>query len=341
MPIGIKDVAKMANVSIATVSRVINKVPNVNPEIRERVEIAVKNLNYEPNRMAQSLSGTPLKAIAVAASRSSNSEYTSRVLMNISKYMQKAGYHVILNHADNDIEEVEQCTSLVKSSMVQGVILLGSKCEDLLVTRLYELGIPFVVIGRVSNPILSDVVFQVDTNNIEGSNRSIEYLFSLGHRNIGCIHSALSYVVSRDRLDGYLLAHKNANVPINYRNIVDGGYTVGDAYEAALELLSQENPPTAIFSTDDTKALGCYKAAAELNLKIPEDLSIIGYNNYEFLSAVTPSLTTTDVPVGKLGIQAAEILCNIIEKKEGAAKVFLPTKFIIRNSCTQNNVITK
>jgi DNA-binding LacI/PurR family transcriptional regulator len=334
MASNIKDVAKLANVSISTVSRVINNAPNVQPETKEKVLDAIKKLNFRPNRIAQSLGGGSFRSIGVV-SRSSNQAYVPLILQSITEVTEEKGYEIILNNSANERKEIEKCLSMIDSKVVQGLILLSSRINDLLIEKLYELNFPFVVLGKVVNEYLAERVHSVDTDNLTDCMEALNYLISLGHKRIGCIHAPLNYVVSKERLDGYIEAHKVTGIPVDYSLIANGGYDINHAYEAALKLLKSDNPPTAIFGTDDIKAVGAYKAILELGLKIPEDISLIGHNNYDITQITTPPLTTIEVPILQLGRVGTERLFDLIEEKTPPIRTILDTKFIVRGSCSR------
>lgn len=329
----IKDVAKLANVSISTVSRVINNASNVQPETKEKVMDAVKKLNFKPNRIAQSLGSGSFNAIGIVSARSSNQAFVPLILQSISEVADRKDYEIILNNSPDEIREVEKCLSIIDSKVVKGLILLSSRINDTLIEKLYEMDFPFVVLGKVLNERLAEKVYSVDTDNLTDCMEAITYLITTGHKRIGCIHAPLNYVVSKERLDGYILAHKEAGLPVDYSLIANGGYTINQAYEAALSIFKKPNPPTAIFATDDIKAIGAYKAILELGLRIPEDISIIGHNNYDISQVTSPPLTTIDVPIPELGKIATEKLIEIIEGKTPPVRTILETKFIVRGSC--------
>jgi Transcriptional regulators len=337
MAVNIKDVAKLANVSISTVSRVINNASNLKPETREIVQEAIDKLNFIPNRIAQNLGGGYFNSIGVLSTRSSNqtfgNPYFSIVIQSIAEICENYNHDILLNFSINEEKEVEKCISMINSKVVKGFILLSSRINDILVEKLTELNFPFVVIGKVLNEHLSDSIYTVDTDNINDSKEAINYLIKLNHKTIACIHAPLKYVVSKERLDGYIEAHKENNIPVNYSLIADGGYTVNDAYIATKNILNTPVKPTAIFATDDIKALGVYKALKELELKIPEDISLIGHNNYETTEFIEPPLTTINVPIQKLGFLATEVLFDIINGKQPEKRTILETKLIIRDSC--------
>lgn len=334
MPATIKDVAKLANVSISTVSRVINNYDNVKPETRQAVLDAIKKLNFKPNKLAQSLSSNAFPAIGVVSlSRFSNEAFLPIVLQAIGEVTENKGYEIVLNTSKNEDEEIKKCISLIESRIVQGFIILSSKINDLLVEKLYEMQFPFVLLGRSMNERLANEIYSVDTDNYTDSKEAVKYLFQIGHRRIGFIHGPLKYVVSQDRLNGYIDAHKEALLPVDYSIIKDGGYTIIDAYRATKEILKNPSIPSAIFVNDDLKAIGAYRAIIEAGLKIPDDISILGHNNYEISQILSPQLSTIDVPIKMLGAVATQKLFDLIENKEVETRTILETRFIERNSC--------
>ncbi|HHW12776.1 MAG TPA: LacI family transcriptional regulator [Firmicutes bacterium] len=339
MSVNIKDVAKLANVSISTVSRVINNAPNLKPETKKAVEEAIKKLNYTPNRVAQNLGGKYFNSIGVLSTRSPHqafvNPYFSIALQAIAQVCENYNHEIMLNFSSNEKQELEKCLSMINGRVVRGFILLSSRLNHALVERLLELNFPFVVIGKVLNEDLAGQVYTVDTDNLGDSKEAVNYLISLNHRTIGCIHAPLKYVVSKERLDGYIEAHKENKLPVNYSLVADGGYTVNDAYEAAKKILSGPVRPTAIFATDDIKGLGVFKALNEAGLRIPDDISLIGHNNYDIAELIQPPLTTIDVPIEQLGSIAAEILFDLINGKQPPKRTILKTKLIIRGSCRE------
>ncbi|WP_213950469.1 LacI family DNA-binding transcriptional regulator [Tepidanaerobacter syntrophicus] len=337
----IRDVAKLAGVSVSTVSRVINNASNVNDKTRQNVMDAIKKLNFKPNRIAQSLGSGSFNAIGVVSTRSLqqafHNPYFSLMIQAIGEVSEEKNYDIILNNALNEEKEIEKCLSMIESKIVQGLILLSSRMNDRLIEKLYQSNIPFVVVGRVVDERLANEVYSVDTDNLNDCKEAVSYLIKLGHKRIGCIHAPLKYVVSVDRLEGYIAAHKESGLPVDYSIIENGQYTINDAYQAAINILKSPTPPTAIFATDDIKAIGAYKAIKELNLKIPDDISLVGHNNYEYSTIMSPELTTIDVPIEQLGKVSAKVLFDLIEGRKTQQRTLLKTKFIIRQSCKAIN----
>lgn len=337
MSSNINDVAKLANVSISTVSRVINNASNVKPDTKLKVMAAIEKLNFQPNKIAQSLGGGFFNSIGVVSTRSSSqafgNPYFSIILQAIGEVSEEKNYDIMLNNSGSEEKEYEKCTTMINSKVVQGLILLSSRTNSRLVQTLTEMNFPFVLIGKNVDEKIENKFYSVDTDNFSDSKKAVNYLISLGHKNIGCIHAPLNYVVSKERLEGFISSHKEALIPVNYSIIEDGGYSVEDAYKATLKLFESPVRPTAIFATDDIKAMGVYKALMHLNLRIPEDVSVVGHNNYDFTEIIKPRLTTIDVPIYELGKIAANVLFNLIEGKKPEKRTILETQLIIRDSC--------
>lgn len=206
-----------------------------------------------------------------------------------------------------------------------------------MIKRLYKDNIPFIVIGSVADSDLAPKIYTIDTDNRSDCKRAVDYLFSLNHKNIACLHSSRQYTVTTERINGFIDSHMEFGYDVNPEWIIDAGYTLQEAYIKSIDLLQKPNRPSAIFATDDNKAMGFYKAAAELSLNIPDDLSIIGHNNYECSQIVIPALSTVNVPVTTLGERAVQILCDIIEGIPVNMRTILPTKLILRGSCKYYN----
>lgn len=339
MNVTIKDVAKLAEVSISTVSRVTNGASNVAPEIREKVEKAIKQLNYKPNKIAQSLSAGRLKNIGIIATRSAEqafvNPYFSTVLQGIGSVTEKSNYELLLSFAEDETAEINKCLSLIDDGSIQGLILLSSRVYDRLINKLIEIKFPFVLIGRViEDSVPEDAkINYVDIDNFQCSFDAVMHLINQGHKNIGCIHAPFKYVVSQARYSGYCMALRQSRIPQDDRIVIEGGYSWQDTENAVKALLQSNHRPSAIFATDDLKAIGVMKAAQSLGLKIPEDLSIIGFNNFDITRMLETPISTVHAPIYDMGKAATEILLEQIKyPKNDPKQVILPTKLIIRNS---------
>lgn len=334
----IYDIARMANVSKSTVSRVLNNQSNISAEARERVLKAIEELNYQPSKLARALSSgfDAIMVVSRSAKTTANNPFFSEILHTISKNAEAHNFDVILQTSQNGKDELEKCIKKIKEKMIKGIIMLSSPANEDFFKQIDIFNLPIVVIGKVEGKYKN--IYSVDTNNHQDSYDLTKYLIELGHRDIACLHSPLDYHVSIDRLQGYKDCMDHYGVPVQNEWVIDSGYTVEGAYEAAKELLKSKHLPTAVLATDDLKVMSIYKAAAECKVSIPDDLSIAGYSNTSFTPFLSPSLTSIEIPVKKLGDAGTRLLfAKIKDDKKLAARTIIPTEKIIQNSAVRLN----
>ena len=335
----IKDVARVAGVSISTVSRVANNASNVSPPIRKKVLRAIKALNYTPNIVARSLEARSLKNIAVVMGRTMDQAFSNPdffvILQGITSTLVKQEYSTLLLTDLKQSMELEHCIKLIRSGAVQGVIVVGSFVHDPLLSRLLEEDCPFVLIGYPpDNPDIYTTPFNtVSTNDKQSAYQAVRFLLERGHRRIGLVHAPLSYAANRKRYDGYIEAITEAGLRIDHTLIASTSYEVSETVSAVTALLTVAQPPTAVFCTDDYKATGVLRAALGLGMRVPEDLSVMGHNNYQISELTTPPLTTVTVPMFELGRSAGEILMRkITDPSTPIENLFFPNRLLIRDT---------
>ena len=335
----IKDVARLAGVSISTVSRVANNASNVSPPIRKKVLRAIKALNYTPNIVARSLEARSLKNIAVVMGRTMDQAFSNPdffvILQGITSTLVKQEYSTLLLTDLKQSMELEHCIKLIRSGAVQGVIVVGSFVHDPLLSRLLEEDCPFVLIGYPpDNPDIYTTPFNtVSTNDTQSAYQAVRFLLERGHRRIGLVHAPLSYAANRKRYDGYIEAITEAGLRIDHTLIASTSYEVSETVSTVTALLTVAHPPTAVFCTDDYKATGVLRAALGLGMRVPEDLSVMGHNNYQISELTTPPLTTVTVPMFELGRSAGEILMRkITDPSTPIENLFFPNRLLIRDT---------
>ena len=335
----IKDVARLAGVSISTVSRVANNASNVSPPIRKKVLRAIKALNYTPNIVARSLEARSLKNIAVVMGRTMDQAFSNPdffvILQGITSTLVKQEYSTLLLTDLKQSMELEHCIKLIRSGAVQGVIVVGSFVHDPLLSRLLEEDCPFVLIGYPpDNPDIYTTPFNtVSTNDKQSAYQAVRFLLERGHRRIGLVHAPLSYAANRKRYDGYIEAITEAGLRIDHTLIASTSYEVSETVSTVTALLTVAHPPTAVFCTDDYKATGVLRAALGLGMRVPEDLSVMGHNNYQISALTTPPLTTVTVPMFELGRSAGEILMRkITDPSTPIENLFFPNRLLIRDT---------
>ena len=335
----IKDVARLAGVSISTVSRVANNASNVSPPIRKKVLRAIKALNYTPNIVARSLEARSLKNIAVVMGRTMDQAFSNPdffvILQGITSTLVKQEYSTLLLTDLKQSMELEHCIKLIRSGAVQGVIVVGSFVHDPLLSRLLEEDCPFVLIGYPpDNPDIYTTPFNtVSTNDKQSAYQAVRFLLERGHRRIGLVHAPLSYAANRKRYDGYIEAITEAGLRIDHTLIASTSYEVSETVSTVTALLTVAHPPTAVFCTEDYKATGVLRAALGLGMRVPEDLSVMGHNNYQISELTTPPLTTVTVPMFELGRSAGEILMRkITDPSTPIENLFFPNRLLIRDT---------
>ena len=331
----IKDVARMANVSISTVSRVTSNASNVSPEIRKRVLRAISKLGYTPSVIAKSLAVRSLCNIAVLMGRTKNMAFENpdfmQILDGLSNSLGKQNYNPVLCTNANPKEEMELCMNLVLTGAVQGAVVVGSFRNDPLLERLVEAHTPFALIGFPSGqPDIHTMPYNsVGTDDYSDSYEAVSYLIKRGHRRIGHIYSSLDYTVNRKRYQGYIDAMANHGLPVGPELVEEADYSRESSYAAAQRLLSLPNRPTALFCMDDYKAVSALSVATVMHLRVPEDISIMGHNDYRISTLVYPALTTVYVPLYHLGSNAADLVVQAIRRPEETIKNIILTSHIV------------
>lgn len=342
----VKDVAKRAGVSPSTVSRVIADHPRISKATKQKVRAAMKELNYHPNAVARSLVRRRTHTIGVALSRSAEAALANpffpEVLRGIGAVARKAGYSITLTTALSDDEEREQCIELLTQRRVDGLIVLASRTDDALVDWLIEQTYPFVVLGRVPG---RDVPY-VNNDNILAAREATEHLLQLGHRHIAFLGGPPNFVVSIDRLEGYKQALHAAGLSFRPDLVAATDFSYEQSYDAARRLLSLSQAsgepldadtnsaprPTALLAIDDSAALGALAAARDLGLRVPVDVSVVGFNDSPVCPHVAPPLTSVSIPIFDMGAAAARMLCDALDGKRGETSVLLPTEVVVRES---------
>jgi DNA-binding LacI/PurR family transcriptional regulator len=336
--ISIHDVAKEAGVSVSTVSRVIRNYSNVTPEIKEKVTAAIKKLNYTPNAAASRLGSGSLENIGVVFTRSADKAFQnpffSEVLMGIGHVLEEYGYNMQLMMY-NDVEvEKDKVLSALASGMIRGVITLSTRQYDMLIQELSNTLYPFTILGRVEGISCNRPIYSVDTDNRQGSFEIVSHLAKAGYDKIAILNEQKDYVVNMDRYDGYRRALVANGLNFDPELEINAGYSLQDSREAVMELLKKRPDVKAIFAKDDLKAIASIQGIKELGLKVPEDIAVVGYNDYDIARISDPALTTMHVPVYDLGVEVAKMLMKlIVEEPIEEESLILDTQLIIRDSC--------
>jgi len=326
----IKQVAAQAGVSSATVSHVINGTRYVSDAVKEQVQRAMQELGYRPNALAQSLRSGQTHTLGMILPDSAN-PFFAEIGHSIEMAAFEAGYSVILCNTENDFEKESLYMDVLTDKQVDGVIFVSTGERGDSLKHLLELKVPTVVMDRDFPGLELDVVLAY---SLQGGVLATQHLISLGHKRIGCLAGPSSINPSSQRLAGYKQALQAADLLIEPELIMNGDFHPESGWELGRALLSQPNPPTAIFACNDLMAIGVLRAATELGLRVPDDLALVGYDDIELASYTNPPLTTIKQPKVEMGsVTLSFLLGRIADKRLAPQRALLPVSLVIRGSC--------
>ena len=324
------DVAREAGVSYATVSRVVNNKNSILADKRARVLAAMERLGYVPNMQARRLAGGRSQVVGLVLHDVWNS-YAVEVLRGIDEELAATGYDLMLYTSRNRMANESAHVATLTQGLAEGVLLLLPKDLGAYVDTLRQQHFPYVLVDHEG---IGDIGPAVGATNRQGGHDATRYLLDLGHRRIGHVTGALELGCARDRLDGYRAALAERGLAVDPDLIREGDFYKPRAYAAALELLDLPKPPTAIFASNDVSALGVMEAARDHGLRIPTDLSVVGFDDIPQAEHAHPALTTVRQPLEEMGRVAARLLLTAIRDPERThTRVELPTDLIVRASC--------
>jgi len=312
----IKDVAKLAGVSFKTVSRVINNEPTVGKDLKEKVWVAVKELNYQPNLSARQLRGTP--SFIGFIYDNPNSHYVIDVQRGILNECRKQGFELVIHPCDSKANDIhDEITAMVKRSHIAGLILTPPMSEmPSIVNLLSELNVNFVrILSGSSEPDTLAPCVYIDDRKA-GENIT-QYLIDLGHRNIGFLAGEPEHLSSGERYQGYIDALEKNNIPLNPSLVVEGEYSFESGVIRTKNLLNAEELPTAIFASNDEIAAGTLFAARLMGIAVPQKLSIVGFEDSPFSRQTWPKLTTARQPNSTIAESAAALLIAQVRSAKG------------------------
>lgn len=314
----IRDVAKRAGVSIATVSRVINNTDTHNEETRDKVNEAIKSLNYKPNVSARALQkNTVSKVIAIVVPDLGNPFFTD-VIKGVSSVAQSEGYEIFVCDTDEKVDKEVKVLDMLRFQNIAGLIITPeSHDEDHNAESLYKMenaGIPIVLVDRDVKFHDFDAVF---LDNFKGAYDAVSALADEGHKRISIIAGPISSKPGKDRFNGYRTALENKNIEYNSELVKFGDFRWKSGYELAGQLLSMEERPTAIFVSNNLMTLGCISAINEANLKIPDDISLIGFDDVDVFKMLGLKISVVNRPTTQMGEEAATILFQKMNLSQG------------------------
>jgi LacI family transcriptional regulator len=324
-----RDVAERAGVSVTTVSHVINETRPVSDELRRRVLVAMDELGYQPNRLARSLRRGQTHTIGMIIPDNAN-PFFAEVARGVEDASFENGYSLILCNSDGDLDKELLYTNVLIEKRVDGILFVAAGLSTDRILDLQAQRTPLVIVDR---DLPDAAVDSVLTDNAQGGGLATQHLIELGHRRIACITGPSDVTPSADRVTGYRQMLREAEIPIDEDLIVKGDFRYDSAYQASIQLLQMEDPPTAIFACNDLMAVAAMRAALELGQKVPDDLSVVGFDDVRLAAFANPPLTTIAQPKYEIGAVAATMLLARMRNHDRPAhrRVF-ETSLVIRKS---------
>jgi len=329
----LEDIAKQVGVSRSTVSRVVNGSPNVSAKVRSKVLDAIQKTGYHPNAAARSLASQRTRMIGLVVPNSVNTFFNDpffpKLIQGIAFGCNNHDLSLSLFLIGNKEDEEKILPRISQSGMLDGVLIQSEFPGDPLVDYLTASKIPSVMLGR---PKGQNEISYVDVDNFDAAAKATQHLIDLGYQRIATITGKKGNAVTDDRLDGYLKALNESGRSINNSLIATGDFTEVGGYSAMKTI--QKAKPDAVFITSDLMAVGAIRYLQAINLRVPEDVAIVGFDDVLHESMIKIPLTTIRQPIKKMGVKAVELLIELIEKgKNPARHCVLETELIIRDSC--------
>jgi len=327
----IKDIAKQLGMSVSTVSRAMNNHPDIKPETKRKVLQVIEQLNYTPSALARSM--IHRKTLSVGLMMPDISDpFFSAMAQGVEEVLSDGGYQVVYgNMSRRPDKELRFLVSAVERKM-DGLIVTPDFMDEDFVSMLKRLKIPVVFLRRRPHPELN-MPF-VDVDHYKGSCRAVEYLLELGHRRIGFIGMPETSFTGRERYRGYLDTLKSRNIPVAPHGIVHAGRTFKQGYQGMEKLMAEYSGMTAVFAANDVLGIGALEWTAKHGLSVPEQMSIVGFDNLEMTDLHWIKLTTVAQPRMEMGRKAAELLMEMMkEEKQTAESILMDTELVVRHTC--------
>ncbi len=332
MPATLEDIARISGFSRSTISRVINGDPAVSEDTRKRIIEVIGEQNYQPNLAARALAAGHTSVIGLVIPTSVRQLFTDPyfpiLLQGISSGCNAKDYSVMLWLSEPEYER-RTISKILYNGLVDGVIVSSMCSDDPILKALEESRFPFITIGRHPS---NESIHSIDVDNRDGARQAVLHLLRLGRKRIGAISGPMNMIPGIDRYNGYVDALREHGIPARTELVAEADFTDTGGYYAARQLLDAH--PDAIFAASDDMAHGALRALYEANLRVPQDVALVGFDDIPFARMTRPTLTTVRQPIYGLGLQAAQVLIEIIENPPDVPHhIILPTELVVRESC--------
>lgn len=325
----IKDVARLAGVSTTTVSHVINKTRFVAEATQKKVQDAVEELNYAPSAVARSLKCNTTRTIGLLVTQSTN-PFFAEVVHGVENYCYKQGYTLIMCNTEGNITKQRDYLRMLAEKRVDGLLVMCSDLtSELLALLERKADLPMVIMDWGPESPHTDKIID---NSEEGGYLATKYLLECGHKDIACLTGHIDKMACKERIHGYYRALAEYNVTPNEDWVLEGDFECEQAMKLAERVIAMEKRPTAIFCFNDIMALAVMSKFQQHGIKVPEDISVIGYDNIELAPYFSPPLTTIHQPKRRVGKTAVEILLERIKDKDHEKRTFEMTPILVERS---------
>ncbi|NLC13953.1 MAG: LacI family transcriptional regulator [Chloroflexi bacterium] len=330
-----QDVADLAGVSRTTVSFVLNNEERfaIRPETAEKVRSAAKQLGYYPNASARALASNQTKNIGLIISRAphyiASDTFLPQILGGLLDALKQNSQGLLLEWVEPG-QQLQTYLELTRAHHIDGLIIMTPRLDDPGLKALEETDIPVVIMGYIPGSSLHSV----DVDNLTAAETAVCHLIELGHTKIACItNAAFAFSSASQRLDGYKSALQKAGIVFDPQLVREADFDIQSGYLEMKSLLDSEQEFTAVFVASDNVALGAYSALSEAGLSIPDDVSVVGFDDIPLASFVSPALTTVRVPAGKIAQESCYLLMRLMKLDFPESRMIsLPTTLIIRDS---------
>jgi len=333
--VSIKEIAKQAGVSTATVSRVLNGSDKVHLKTVERVLKVVDKMDYRPNHVARRMRVKPTDSLVFGLIITDmGNPFFSNVAKGVEEVAYKNKFVIMICNTNEDSEKEKLFLNSMLSEKVSGVIIVPTADNNSFFKKVVNNNFPLVTIDRKIKDLSVDTV---SIDNKEGGYLATSHLIDSGHKRIGIVKGIKGLNNSEDRFNGYKKALEEAGIPISDELITYGDFVEPGGRKAMEKLLSLNQPPSAVFSTNNLMTLGCIKEIYSRRISIPDDIALVGFDDSTWAEALIPPLTTIRQPGYEIGVNAAELLINRLHNPDASFKnVVLNPQIVVRESCGGN-----
>jgi len=329
----LKDIANALSISTAAVSKALNDDARISVKTKKAVKQVAKELNYQPNHLASALRKGKSKLVGLIVPRT-NSNFFSSVVENMEEVLNKAGYNIIITQSNESFEK--ECDNIDTLLYLQVDGIIASMANETVDLSFYEKiksnGIPLILFDRGENDLNVDYI---GINDYDSSHMIIEHLIAQGCKRIAHIGGYRRTRIFNNRIRGYIDAIKKHNLPHDDELLIESSLTLEDGRHQMEELLALRNRPDAVYVASDYAALGALQVLKERNIKVPEEIKLVGFGNEPFTSLVTPSITSISQHSKQIGKLAAETFLDYVDKevvRQSLNKIILDSELIVRDS---------